>query len=468
MILLTDNGELQADPPLTETQWEALSPILNKPLGELLNEHEEGLLVFPHSFPEGGNEKAKRQCVLSGWQQEGSYKLAAGNLAGFISYNGEQITILSRFSGAREQANTPESASLQDHFLHYLLQKVFSVNITTQPYTSGREQLFDLLPYFFPMLLNRALQQGLYREYRHMQYNDARVRGRIDVARHLRQNMPFMGRIAYSTREFSHNNTVTQLVRHTIEHLRRCQEPLLSANPTCCENVAAIIAATPDYSPNARGQLLRRKPRYHPYYTEYGPLQTLCRSILRHETVSYGHQEKKVNGILFDVAWLWEEYLATLLTKKLGFAHPNNSERKGGIYLTRNPHDFIHYPDFYRPTVTGPSRDDIEADIVADAKYKFNLSGKSKSDREEGISSDVKQMITYLFRLKARRGVYLMPSKHAQEPETWELLGHGKGGSLECLRLHIPQADSSTTFPDFCKAMEAQEAQFMKLLTAES
>ncbi len=36
---------------------------------------------------------------------------------------------------------------------------------------------------------------------------------------------------------------------------------------------------------------------------------------LRYEKLKYGNDSKQIYGILFDGAWLWKEYLATILTK---------------------------------------------------------------------------------------------------------------------------------------------------------
>ena len=59
----------------------------------------------------------------------------------------------------------------------------------------------------------------MYKQYITRKNNDANVRGVIDVNRHIRYNKPFNGKIAYSTREYSYDNDVTQLIRHTIEFI---------------------------------------------------------------------------------------------------------------------------------------------------------------------------------------------------------------------------------------------------------
>jgi len=77
--------------------------------------------------------------------------------------------------------------------------------------------------------------------------------------------------------------------------------------------------------------LANTKPKIHPYYSEYRPLQKLCLQILRREKLSYGQSSERIYGILFDGAWLWEEYL-NLTLAKAGFTHPENKTGKGKIY----------------------------------------------------------------------------------------------------------------------------------------
>ncbi len=53
---------------------------------------------------------------------------------------------------------------------------------------------------------------------------------------------------------------------------------------------------------------------------------------LRYEKLKYGSGAKQIYGILFDGAWLWEEYLTTILTKCGGLIYP--FELIGFFYLS--------------------------------------------------------------------------------------------------------------------------------------
>ena len=56
--------------------------------------------------------------------------------------------------------------------------------------------------------------------------------------------------------------------------------------------------------------------------------------ILNREEHGLGYQEQKIHGILFDVAWIWEEYVYTLLPKD--FIHPRNKDKTDGISVFSN------------------------------------------------------------------------------------------------------------------------------------
>lgn len=154
----------------------------------------------------------------------------------------------------------------------------------------------------------------------------------------MKINLPFNGRIAYRTREFSYDNHVTELIRHTIEYIGKSSfgKILLENDAETHANVAQIISATPNYSRREREKVITSNSKIvnHPYYFRYTPLQKLCLRILRHNKIKYGAKDDRIHGVLFDVSYLWEEYLASILTKQ-GFKHPNNKQGTGQIYLAK-------------------------------------------------------------------------------------------------------------------------------------
>lgn len=419
---LTDNSHYKATSD-TLTAFLPLQCLANRPLSDIVNDRNCPVLIYPHSFKECKDTIANQHLfdLRLNWQGtrcKGA-DLDTGNLVGFIGIGNLSITINSRFS------NSPED----DYFFHYLLRKVFNFNLFDLPHASSEESVFDFLLYLFPKFLNDALRQGLYKEYSTRSHNDSNIRGAVDINRHCRLNIPFNGRMAYRTREFSHDNRVTRLIRHTIEYIRNREGGsfLLENDAETRASVSKIITATSPFVKTERDKIIRDniKPVTHPYFIAYRPLQNLCLRILRHEKIKYGDDANKIYGILFDVSYLWEEYLAMLLTPK-GFHHPDNRRNLGSIFLGKGK-KYPRFPDFYDRDSNG---------TVIDAKYKMKIDTRN----------DVNQMLTYMYRLKARNGIFIHPDTAESEPTSHSLHGHGLdlNATLRTYSFHIPQQ-----VPDF-------------------
>lgn len=122
----------------------------------------------------------------------------------------------------------------------------------------------------------------------------------------------------------------------------------------------------------------------HPYFTAYVMLQKICMQILRRDKISFGEKESKIYGLLFDGAWLWEEYLNTVL--KQDFEHPENKTGKHRRYLfnCRAKSFQAIYPDFI--SKNSPT-------IVGDAKY-IALETKEYNEDSERATSVYYKTIT--------------------------------------------------------------------------
>lgn len=430
MIHLVDNTP--RDLPFSHER-EGIRLIANQTIESLVGKHPE-LLVFPQCLNDC-KDNLKKQYILSLSEDVDNagartMHLLPTNLVGYIGVSGTDISITSRFS--------PRMGLEKDFFLHYLLHKVLSINLLSLEHGySQDDQVFDFLVLLFPGILRQALAQGLYKEYQTHDRNDANVKGVIDVSRHLQRNIPFNGQIAYRSREISYDNSVTELIRHTIEHIRLSSfgKALLSSDQEVSECVSRIIAATPSYSKGERCRVIRsnHKAVSHPYFTKYKPLQDLCLRILRHERIRYGDAPNKVYGVLFDVSWLWEEYVAQLLPD---YIHPRNRDGIGAIHLGRYG-AMERYPDYYKGEDGG---------IVLDAKYK---KGAGRDDQH--------QVISYMYRLKSHHGGFLMPSLEGNTSHLTELLGYGR--YLGYHYLTIPKDTAS--FSDFCHKIASCETEFV-------
>ena len=429
---LTDNQQaLNKEEFITE--YPKISQVLlDRTLDNL--SQEDSIFIFPNDL-KNSPDLDKDQKILETVNQ----KIKTGNVIGFLGCGQERLTISSRFSSKSD-----------DYFLHYLLQKVLNINLTSLDVGLSREErLYQLLIYLFPKYLEAAMRKGLYKEYQRFSHNDSHIKGVIDVVNHLKKNLPFTGNIAYTTREFTYDNPMMLLIRHTIEYINNQKSLGRGIIYTNRENITEIIRVTPSYKQADRAKIIRlnqTKPLRHAYFREYRKLQELCLMILNREEHGLGYQEQKIHGILFDVAWLWEEYVHTLLPKE--FIHPRNKDKTEGISVFSNRERKI-FPDFYHK----------ELKIVLDAKYKkLELT-------EKGINrEDLFQLISYSYILKAEQAGLVFPSKEkVVDNELGKLAGYG----ALLKKWSIQVSGQAESYQDFVRKMESFEKVFIENLSRD-
>lgn len=370
----------------------------------------------------------------------------SGNVMGFLGLGDERLVIESRFSVGEE-----------DYFFEYLLNRVlgFPNIVDYQSDADQNNRILNLVLFLFPYYLRTATRKGLFKKYVRKHYNDGNAKGSIDIARHIKLNTPFVGHIAYSQREFSYDNSLTQLVRHKIEFIKR--KPYgghLLAKVK--DEVRLVIEATPTYELYERQKIVEANKKStirHAYYREYLALQRLCLLILRHQKHRMGSGSRQIYGILIDGAWLWEEYV-NLLIEDVSY-HPRNKACIGGQWLFAGNTGLI-YPDFI-------SRDN-KSRIIADAKYKPIKSIKRR---------DYFQLLAYMFRFDAKVGYYLYPEATGTADR---VLRMNKGSSYEANvtarddisvtkhGLKIP--GDTQSYEEFVRQMKANESTFLKALVA--
>ena len=435
MMRITDNQHKIVKEEFVEEYPKLSNLLLDRTLESL--SQDERVFIFPNDL-KNSPDLEKDQKIFETVNQE----IKTGNVIGFLGCGQERLTISSRFS---DESN--------DHFLHYLLQNILNINLTSLDVgLSPEDKLYQLLVYLFPKYLQAAIRKGLYKEYHRFSHNDSNVKGVIDVRNHLKKNLPFTGNIAYTTREFTYDNPLMQLVRHTIEYIKNQKsigQGVLDKLLTSRENVAEIVRVTPSYKLADRAKIIRvnqSKPIRHAYFHEYRKLQELCLMILNQEKHGLGYQDQKIHGILFDVAWLWEEYVHTLLPKD--FIHPRNKEKLGGISVFSVGKRKV-YPDFYHK----------ELKIVLDAKYK------KLEKAEKGINrEDLFQLISYSYILKAEKAGLIFPSeKKAVDSEIGKLAGYG--ALLKKWSIHIPK--TTLSYSEFCNMIEISEEIFKRNIANE-
>ena len=408
----------------------------------------DNILIFPNSFDE--SKDINKQSTIFNLLDN---KIHTNNIMGFISYNNTQIKISSRFA-----VNDNE-----DYFLHYMLMKVLNLNIINLEHSKDYDDSFDFLIYMFISFFKKALRQGLFKQYKSIKHNDSNIKGTIDINRYIKNNIPFNGKISYNTREYSYDNNITQLIRHTIEYINNKNRYLLSYDSEIKNYVQQVFYSTSSYERNKRESIINKnlKKLSHPYYYEYEPLRKICIQILRHEKLKYGSNDNTVYGLLFDGAWLFEEYLNTFLSKE-NFIHTENKIGRKPLYLLDN-NKWKIYPDFYKLSENH--------NIVLDAKYK-RLDNYSNENIDR---NDKHQIVSYAYTLNAKKAGFIYPLEEVNYTDANKitkigLLNNAYNGYADCgiykYALKIPSIKSNgedfQNIKEFADVMKGIENELIK------
>lgn len=399
-------------------------PIINNLVNKSLNElYDENILIFPPTLRE--SDDLDDDNVIFKMSKGKTY---SSNIVGLLSDSRDEVKIFSRFSKSEKQ----------DYFLRYMFSKVLNFNVTNNELNSSDELSYEkIIIFLFPYYFKNALSKGIYKEYIKRKHNNLNVRGTIDIARHIKNNIPFEGNIAYNTREFSYDNKLTQLIRHTIEFLETSYSFLFDSDSEIREKVLILKRYTSNYSKNSREKILfenKLNPVKHGYFEEYAILQKVCIQILDNQKTGFGQDNQKINGLIFDVAWLWEEYIATI-TKWDHYGRKSHLKTLRMFEHEDNITNRLRYPDF------------VVGNIPIDTKYKRNLDNRN----------DLNQIITYMHILKSNQGVFLQPIDIEVENNI-KKLGKltGFGGEISTYKFIIPQGPSN--YEEFVSKIKISES----------
>lgn len=323
-----------------------------------------------------------------------------GNYVGVLSLGNDCcIEIYSRFEHDKQEKQDKHKFA----FINHMLNKIYDLNdlFLTQGCNNKTELNFEfLLKLRFLSKLKNAYREGEYKSYEKVHKNDTSPRGTIDIARHIKLNLcPENYKVAYSYNEYTSKNSYIYLVR-------LCYEMLFQNGKKPKGNeVDDLLFKSQDYWSYDKRQIIHKnenKPITSPLFKCHRDLQKFCLDMLRHKKMtldSFGTEDGKY-GVLIDCAWLWEEYVATLL--KDYFIHKTmSSKEKDCLFADEKGNRFQRIiPDYvgknYLP-------------VIADAKY-MDLYG-SRDLQDEQRNSVYYKTVMYMLRYQSKLGMIFYPSK---------------------------------------------------------
>ena len=362
-------------------------------------------------------------------------------------------------------------------FTQYILDRALGMNINIlqnmDPGVGSGDILEQLLAFVFAAQIERAYRKGLYRRYRTYECNDSKVKGKIDITRHIRLNPINNGKIAYSYREYTADNDVNKMIFTAYTYLQK-RHPNIMKNlekkrKTVGECITQFRNIMQPASRQEAQKLVQRERRKitHSIYHDWEEVRKTAILILRYMGIFVrdAQAEKTIHGVLINMNWVWEQYLQSILEDEIkGKGYTFQPQDEKNIFIrNKNPLHTLK-PDLciYK---------DEKSALILDAKYKNAWSDAVQNKNgnfDERVREDYFQILAYMYGFRCNKAGIFCPcsasnSSHSEhEYYEYTITKDREKEKFYLLPLYIPHSQESknNSFKSFKTAMETNENKF--------
>lgn len=352
-----------------------------------------------------------------------------------------------------------------------LLRNQLELNDNTVP--NSEDEIFDyLLLFWYKQQLINARLKGFFKSYVRFEKNDDRLKGTIDISRHIKMNMGQKNcKIAYSYRENTINNPLNQLIVVAYSHLKKKYPHLVSDNFDDNMDLKRTIdfLSLETGSFNLRNHVLinkNLKPIAHPYFLEYEELRKTCLKILRDETIGLfdGYMEQEAQSILFYLPDLWENFLEDAIKNVLPKDEIKMDAQFNVKYFgyLKEKSSNIKYEHTARPDYVFKSMDDTPF-MILDAKCKPRWEDVFVCQKEggkiEGVDEDYNKCIRDMVVTNSHATGVIFPTNSISETLTDGVLKHpiskyNKNDMFYTIPVKVPSVKENDKYSDWHQNLE--------------
>ena len=331
----------------------------------------------------------------------------------------EEVFIRSRF-------DVNESCEFSKYMLNKALGLKANILQKVEP-SVGRGEILDLiLAIIFAIQIARAYRKGIYRRYRTYENNDSKLKGRIDVARHIRLNPIFNGNIAYSSREYTADNDMNRMILTAYTSLQKRQPGRMRELEKKYAPVKDFISQLKNIMQPASRQEARklvqkeRKKITHAVYSDWESVRKTAILILKYMGIAPEDDGTNVSGILINMNYIWERYLVQIVKEKIenkyqiegkksfGIFFPNDQSNESPRELKLQPGELKLQPDLV-------ISDKDEPLLIIDAKYKNEWENVASDKLGKPDREDCFQIMSYMYRAKCKFGGIFCPQTKVRD-----------------------------------------------------
>ena len=328
------------------------------------NREKEFILTLSNYVAKGGkflsflpdSQGKDDELIISTRMQDDGLYVQTGNFIGSFSHNGIDIEINSRFS---------------NKFLERMLNfanDIYIDDVSLGKSIDAKENLSKIIIYYlFIQTLERAFLLGLPKGYKDKSYHEAKVMGKVDVAKFIKTDISFGGKISSTNRERQDIGDIVLVLYKALKIVQKeakeLIKPVVNALNYLCE-IRESRLVTPSVVHNA----LNSKSLHNPIYAPYKKVLEYASLIIENEKAGIKGTGRQNLGFIVNVAELFEIYMRKLLQKE--FKDWSVTSPKIELYKDK------FFARKIIPDIVIGSGDKV---LVFDTKYKrMNMQGKDQ------------------------------------------------------------------------------------------
>lgn len=348
-------------------------------LGEFLEKNSENkLFSFFRDKDKRRNKNGGDEIIVAIIPGNGEREplIQTGNYLGKFKYEGLDFDIRSRFGNSflNRMLNFANDVYMDD------------IDVFGEKDASPPDFSRYILYYLFVQSLEKAYLLGLPKAYQNIQHHEMRLRGRLDINRHIKQDIPFTGKISSVSREQREIQEIVDVLHKTVMLIER-------AGKGMTKNIAHIKphlreAKSGDFvSKQTITKAQSSKALLNPIFAPYKTVLRYAEYIIKLDSLQETANGKdKYFGFLVNVAELFEIYVTKLLQR--GFPEWNVSSPKIELY------DGMFYARKIIPDIVMQRGSDV---LVFDTKYKrMGYRGSDQYGMGDVDRGDFFQINTYM------------------------------------------------------------------------
>ena len=309
-------------------------------------------------------------------KDEDIYLAQTGNYVGKFKWQGLEIDIKSRFSYT---------------FLERMLNFANDIFLDDASITGNKvDKNFDIskyiIYYMFVQNLEKAFLLGLPKSYRSIEHHEMKLKGKIDINKFIKYDIPFQGKISSVSRE-------QKEIQEIIDVLYKAVKIIDKKNKAFLKNISHIKTHLKQYKSNnyvsneTINKAIKSKALQNPIFAPYKKVLEYAKFIIKGSNIEEKNDGKQETfGFIINVAELFEIYVTKLLQKE--FSDWNVESPKIELY------ESMFYQRKIIPDIVMIKDNDV---LVFDTKYKkMNMQGKNQNGAGDVDRNDFFQINTYM------------------------------------------------------------------------